>query len=139
MLLYNISGFLFYINIAMSDILLHTEKKHKENIFNKLVEDEYELCRKEINRNIGKGMNQTIYIVTITKIQKEWKPLLGTYMVLCKLRNDDFKVQYLKPTTLIIRHFQKKTKYRSNKKILKELNKEDHKTRTYYYKKNYII
>lgn len=126
----------------MSDLLLHSQKKHKESMFEKLVDDEYEICLYDINNNIERGRDKTEYVVSINKIQKDWDPLVGTYMIIKKLREDDYEVHYIKPTTIIIVHKQKKVTYSKTfdrSKIIKELKEEDYNTRKMLYKKGKLI
>ena len=126
----------------MSDLILHTKKKSIKEEFDEMVMVEYECCIDEINHNIRNGKNETRYTVTINKIQKDWKPLKGTYEVLIKLKNADYFVFYEKPTTLIILHKQKKVMYNdkhSNKKILKILQKENNKSRRILYQEGKLL
>ena len=115
----------------MSRILVRERKTEKELQFQSLIEDEYEWCIEEIINSINKGLDKTIYTITINKIQSFWDPLTATYTILEKLRADDFIVYYRKPTSLFIVHPNEQPRYHklSKGEIIYKLEQENKKTK----------
>jgi len=97
--------------------ILYEEKYKTQEIFDKLVDDELELCTEKIHESIKNGQNNTNYIVKLNKRQsnKIWKPKLACYQNKSKINKKymekielEMEKEDLKTQKMIRQYNQKK-------------------------------